>query len=90
LLYEMRVPPPLTALVAIIGQIVDATQIAVETPLGIVLGSDSDKRFLNVPVGVESFLGLKYASVPRRFAKSQLPGENSNAIVDATEFGPYC
>jgi carboxylesterase type B len=91
----MRAHPPLAALAAIIGRTVapvDAKQIAVVTPLGIVLGSSSDPRFLNAPGGgVESFLGLKYASVPRRFARSELPSEeNIHALVEATEFGPYC
>ena len=88
----MRAPPPLAALVAIIGHIalVYASQIPVETPLGIVHGSSSDPRFMNAAVGVESFLGLKYASVPKRFAKSELPEENINALIEATKFGPYC
>jgi carboxylesterase type B len=91
----MRTLHPLAALAAIIGHIappIKADHITVDTPLGLVYGSNSDPRFSNAAVGVESFLGLKYATVPRRFAKSKLVPEEENVgvIIDATEFGPYC
>ncbi|KAL3822312.1 hypothetical protein ACHAXA_002627 [Cyclostephanos tholiformis] len=90
----MRALHPLAVLAAINGHItpIKANQVAVDTPLGLILGSNSDSRFLNAATGVESFLGLKYATVPRRFAKSKLVPEEGNidAIIDATEFGPYC
>jgi len=63
-----------------------ASSVAVDTPLGPVIGSDSDPRFGN---GVESFLGLRFASVPQRFAKSTLH-DALRVYIDATKFGPYC
>lgn len=68
----------------------------VNTPIGKVIGSSSDPRFGNArkdlsgSVTIESFLGLQYATVPRRFGRSKIPVENANQVIYATDFGPYC
>lgn len=66
----------------------NAANVAVDSPLGTFVGSNSDPRFGD---DVEAFLGIQFASVPKRFAKSTLLGENDyQGIIGATNFGPYC
>ena len=63
--------------------VVSAADVSVVTSRGVYVGSDSDPRFndncdgaaaADDAVVVESFLGMKYANVPRRFARSRLVG----------------
>jgi len=76
---------PLAALLAIFGDrriaqdVVSAADVSVVTSRGVYVGSDSDPRFNDgdgaaAAVVIESFLGVKYANVPRRFARSRLVG----------------
>lgn len=73
----------------------DGADVEVSLPSGtVVVGSDSDPRFVG-DGRVESFLGIKYASVPRRFGRSVVLGEGDYSrrrqpYVDASDFGPYC
>ncbi|KAJ5674413.1 Carboxylesterase type B [Penicillium maclennaniae] len=41
-------------------------------------------------VPVHQFLGIKYASVPARFEKSEPVNDLAGAVVDATKYGPRC
>ncbi|KAJ5127999.1 Carboxylesterase type B [Penicillium atrosanguineum] len=41
-------------------------------------------------VPVHQFLGIKYASVPARFEKSEPVNDFAGAVVDATKYGPRC
>lgn len=62
--------------------------VGVETPLGTMIGTDSEPRFGD---GVEAFLGIQFAAVPDRFAKSMLLGKDDyGQLIDATDFGPFC
>jgi carboxylesterase type B len=82
---------------------VDAADVRVATPRGVYVGSNSDPRFNYHDddndddddldgdgfAAVESFLGVKYASVPRRFGRSRpvggardCPSSSSSAFDD--------
>ena len=66
------------------------TDVYVQTPVGLVLGTRSDPRFGDV----DSFLGIKYAHVGQRFTKSRLMNHRDDygqvEYIDATDFGAYC
>lgn len=64
--------------------------VAVDTPLGLVIGTRTDERFRSEFVQeVDAFLGIKYGRIPARFRKSQL-FEQNRQYIDATDFAPFC
>ena len=79
--------------------------VAVDTPLGVVIGTNIDPRFSKYnEATVDAFLGIQYASIPSRFSKSiqatqqtynykrkrESNGQLGVPYIDATQFGPYC
>ena len=80
-------------------------QVAVDTPLGIVVGANSDPRFATGQNNVDAFLGIQFGTIPARFQKSHVVTTNDYTIerrhnevqngrtttyIDALDFGPFC
>lgn len=78
------------AAAAALPTFINSANVQVSTPLGNAIGTNSDPRFGG---NVEAFLGIQYASVRERFAKSRLLKDDKDyggTFIDATDFGPFC